>query len=48
MHIKWACTTVSKEQMNLQGPEPAVSYLEEHSSHQSGMGHYQVCVFSLF
>lgn len=31
----------------MQGPEPPVSYLEEHSSHHSGLGHYQVYVFSL-
>lgn len=47
MHIKGACTTISKEQRNLQGPEPPVSYLEEPSNHHSGLGHYQVYVFSL-
>lgn len=47
MHIKLACTAVIKEHRNFQGPEPPVSSLEEPSSHQSGVGHYQVYVFSL-
>lgn len=47
MHIKWACASVSKEQRNLQGPEPPVSYLQEPSSHHGGLGHCQVYVFSL-